>query len=413
MGWFIRKLKGGIQCLKENGLGYTVHHFWNKYTKKLSKIGAKILEKINKLFRKISSALNLGFIEIIKVKTYIKDKRYGRVYFVFLFGKQIYPTKHQHQTNAWVDPNQPVMYFKINRMSDYAKPCIQHWVNIAYYMKADYYFVCDNKSLEYYILRTVNFPGADIKFIPSIRKEIRTVCKNIATSRWENATYAHLTPFYHARKIGAKKFWAIDADDTMICLKHCRSAQVLNTVQDSAEKNNDAVTSLDMWSSRTLGRHWSWGVAFVNNTIDFIHIFTENQDQNWITFYRKINIDSYNLDWFFTYLRDYKKIRIKTFYVENLYFIHWGSILRSPIFSGIFFWQTEKLIFPVLNNIFLYKQAGIIDVIAEQKVTLGDKITQQEGLEFLQCEVSTIKWLPSKLRDLYGIDFSTHTVENL
>lgn len=398
--------------MRENGLGYTMRHFWNKNTRKLSKIGLKILGKINNTFRKASSALNVGFIEIIKVKTYIKDKRYGRVYFVFLFGKQIYPTKRQHQTNAWVDPYQPIMYFKINRMSDYARPCVQHWVNIAYHMQADYYFICDNVQLQYHLLKTVSFPGADIKFIKSIRKPLAAVCKNISTDNWKNATYAHLTPFYHAEKLSIKSLWAIDADDTMLCLKHYRSAQVLKSVQNSAKKNNDAVISLDMWSSRTLGRHWSWGVAFVNDSIDFIRIFSENQSRSWSAFYRNINIDSYNLDWFFTYLRDYKKIQIKTFYVENLYFIHWGSFLRSPIYSSVLFWQNGKIVFPVLNNIFYLKQAGIIDVAAEQKITLPDEITQQESLEFLQNEVSTIKWLAPKLRILYGIDFSKHTAEN-
>lgn len=400
MGWFIRKLKGGIRCVKENGVGYTTRHFGNKCKRKLSKIGVKILGKINKLFRKISSALNLGFIEIIKVKTYVKDERYGHVYFVFLFGWQIYPTKRQHRTNAWVDPNQPVMYFKIDRMSDFAKPCIQHWVNIACHMRADYYFICDNKFLKYHILRTVNFPGADIKFMPSSRRPLKSICKALCVPYWENATYAHLTPFYHAKKCGAKRFWAIDADDTMICLQHKRVVEILKAVQAKANENDMSAISLDIWRSRTLGRHWSWGIAYVNDNVDFYNIFDSNPDLSWTTPYQEIDVN-FNLDWFFTYLKDFKKIKIETFFVENMQFIHWGKFLREPIRASILIWSNGKLTFPILNYIFKNRQLGEVDIADCHKIDIN--IDEKESQLFWEHEVATVKWMNPKTRFLHNV----------
>lgn len=393
MSWFFRKLKGGIRCLKEHGLGYTMKLFLKKATK-------KVLSSINKAFQSISKRLALGFIEIIKVKTYIKDELYGHVYFVFLFGKQIYPRKRQHKTNAWVDPDQPVMYFKINRMSEYARPCVQHWVNIAYHMRADYYFICDNIQLQYHLLRTTSFPGSDIKFIPSMRKPLYGVCRNIATSYWENATYAHLTPFYHAKNIAIKKYWTIDADDTMLCLKHRKVAEALKLVQSMADSNEFSVISLDMWRSRTLERHWSWGVAYVNDNVNFIDIFEGNPDSAWMKNYQEFDVN-FNLDWFFTYLKDHKGISVESFYLEDTYFIHWGSFLRQPVGSAVFFWSNGKLFFPILEHLFCNENLGRINIADCRKISCGT--TLEESMEFLQNEVPRIKWYPPQLRKLNNV----------
>ena len=43
MGWFIGKLKGGIKCLKDNGLKYTMRLSWQKVkTKAAKKIGTGV-----------------------------------------------------------------------------------------------------------------------------------------------------------------------------------------------------------------------------------------------------------------------------------------------------------------------------------------------------------------------------------
>lgn len=384
--------------MRENGLGYTVCLFLKKAIKEVFGI-------INKAFRSLSKKLELGFIEIIKVRTYIKDERFGRVLFVFFLGKQIYPTKRKHQTNVWVDPDQPVMYFKINRMSDYAKPCVQHWVNIAKEMKADYYFVCDNTQLQYHLLRTVNFPGSDIKFMKSKRKKLKGICKAFATPRWRNAAYAHVTPFYHAREIGIDRFWAIDADDTMICLQDNRVSEALRMAQKVASQKNLTAFSIDMWRSRTSGRYWTWGVAYITENVDFWNLFSTNKDLQWFAPYQDLDVDV-TFDWYFTYLCDSGKAKMETFYIDNTYFIHWGSFLRVPHGAHPFCWSEGKVLFPIFKYVYNYERLGTIDIADCIKLDIG--ATRDEGTSFFEHEVAATKTTPDKIRTLLNLgDFST------
>ena len=404
MSRIIKKFRGGIKCLREHGFVYTAKLLFSKIKNNLKILCKKILTSINNISAKLGKRLELGFITIIKPHTYIKDDRSEKIKFIFLFGKQIYPRKKNYRATAWADPAQPVMYFKINRMSDYAKPCVQHWVNIAYHMKADYYFICDNTELQYHLLRTVNFPGSDIKFIPSIRKPLKNICKKIATGDWGNATYAHLTPFYHAKDNKHRNFWAIDADDMMICLKHSRVANLLCQAQIMAKKEEISALSLDIWRSRTLGRHWSWGIVYVNDNVDFCKVIEDNLDENW--FYPYKNIEAYfNLDWFFTYLKDYKNIKIESFYAENMYLIHWGNFLRSPLSAAVLFWSNEKLTFPIMKYVFHNDSLGTIDIADCKKIDIG--ATQYEGLKFLENEVTILKNSLPVCRKLHNYgDFS-------
>ena len=379
MGWFIGKLKGGIKCLKDNGLKYTMRLSWQKVKTKAASGAKKLEDTVNMRFSRFGKRLELGLVTVIRVKTFVKDDRYGKVLFVFLFGKQIYPREKTYRPCDWADPNQPVIYFKINRMSDYAKPCVQHWVNIAHQMRADYYFICDNTQLQYHLLRTVNFPGAEIKFIPSIRRPLKRVCSNLCTGHWINATYAHLTPFYDAKKRGLKNFWAIDADDTMICLNHRRVTQALKSVQRLAESEDISVISLDMWRSRTLGRHWSWGIAFVNDNTDYCSLFEKTESKDWIEAYKELDAN-FNLDWYFTYLKDTKQLNIKTFYIERSYLIHWGSFLREPTIGTVSFWDSGKVYFPILKYVFCTDHLGVVDIADCRRISIN--ATKEEGIEF-------------------------------
>ena len=64
---------------------------------------------------------------IVKMQVGDKTKKVFR-----LFGKTI-PNNYLTSNN--------IMYFKINRESDYALSCIQEWINIAYEMNYDFIFV--------------------------------------------------------------------------------------------------------------------------------------------------------------------------------------------------------------------------------------------------------------------------------
>lgn len=385
MSWFFRKLKGGIRCLKEHGLGYTMKLFLKKATK-------KVLSSINNLFRKIANQFELGFLEIINVKTYVKDEHYGRVYFVFLFGKQIYPIKRQHQTNTWVDPKQPIMYFKINRLADYSQQCVQHWIDIAYQMKADYYFICDNMQLEYNLLRNVTFPNSDIKFMKSMRKTLKSIAQTVSTPQWQNTAYAHLTPFYHAKANGMTKYWCIDADDMTICLSPRRAAEIIATAQSTADAKNISAFSLDVWRSCSRRqRHWTWGVAYVIDNVDFCSIFNNNADLSWMFEKRaryRIRDDESNFDWYFCFLKEQTGLNIETFYMENTYFIHWGDFLNAPrMLAGIYYWENGKLTFPIRK--YVHEFRGTVNIGDCIKIDIG--AIKEEGIRFFNENLSRIK----------------------
>lgn len=251
-----------------------------------------------------------------------------------------------------LESERPVVYLTVNKLSDYTILCIQQWIDVIYYMKSDFYFICDNKQLEYRILKEVVFYGTDIKFMPSMKRRLKSICKTVATEKWKNAACAHLTSFYHAKDRGILRFWKIDADDTFICCKPQKIAEALHKVRCSADEKNVEIISLDMWRSRTQGRHWTWGVAYVNTeNTDFCKICSENTDLSWANsgqYPYRVYKQETNIDWFFTYLKIHKKIAIETFYIENAIFVHWGNFLQAPrMVAAIYYWSQKKLLFPV------------------------------------------------------------------
>ena len=351
----LKKCKGGIRCLREHGFAYTLRLFLKK-----------VLGCINKGFRVVGQKLGDGFIEVIWVHTY-KNPTGGR--FVYLFGKQICPRKRElTEKSPWVDPNHPMMYFKVNRIADYTIPCVQRWVNTAYRMRADYCFICDNKQLELRILKTVHFPDANVKFIPSERRYLQKNGK-VVSDRWQNAAYAHLTPFYHAASSGEKTFWTIDADDTMFCFPEEKICAMLQNVQKITKERDISVISLDMWHSKEQGRHWSWGISFVNGNRDYFQLFQEDKDLSWAeseNFPYRIKDWQINLDWYFTYLKLCKGLKAETFYVENAYFVHWGNFMRHPgMTSAVYCWHQGKLIFPIYRYVHCDEHAGFIDIATD------------------------------------------------
>lgn len=250
-----------------------------------------------------------------------------------------------------------IIYFKINRNSTYAIHCIQNWVDVANMLNYDYYFICDNNELKREVLKSVNFHNTDIKFIPSMRDELKDINEIFYTGRWKYATFAHLTAFYHAKKIGINKVWMIDADDTQFMLNPYRISQILQTVELESEQKHYHMISLDMWRSRTAGRHWTFGIAYMNS-FDFCRIF-EMETKQWMEFEQ---LAEYNLDWYFSYLKLTNVANIVTFYVNNCYFIHWGNMLTNPIGSSIMFWHDSRVTYPILDNILEDHEMGDIPI---------------------------------------------------
>ena len=284
-------------------------------------------------------------------------------------------------------------------MAGYTIDCIQHWLDIVDSLNADYYIVCDNCYLKYKVLNNCCFRDTDIKFISSYGISIKKAAKNLYTGKWEKTTHALLTPFYHTKQTGIKHFWNIDADDTTILLSAEKIATALKKITDIAVQENISAVSLDMWLSRTKGKHWSFGITFINNNVDYTKIFHENQNLDWISAYRGYG-NSFNLDWFFTYLRDNQIINIKSFFIDNCMFIHWGDFLVNPFYSWVNIWKDGKVHYPIFEKIFMDKETGTIDNFVDYKISVDASI--EEGAKILESKICHMKTLTEQQQILFN-----------
>lgn len=354
----------------------------------------RLLSK-NRSVKKISKCLwdffRMHIFEIVHLHTYDQNLHLKRIY---VFGKVINCPKVANRNVS------NVFYFKINRENDYSLMSIQHWINSLNQLDEEYvfYFVCDNRALERKIVRFICFENNNIYFMPSMYKKLKDIAENLYTGYWRNATYAHLTPFYHAKDQGYKHYWAIDGDDTMFCTDPSNVAKILKKAEHIANKQNITVFSLDMWRSRTHGKHWSLGVVYFNDNNDICHFFDENKDKQWITPYREWDV-AFNVDWFFNYLKDYKKVKIETFYVPNCYFIHWGDFFRNIIGSSICYWTKKHIIFPILKDVLDNEKLGKLS-ISSDAIKINVNLILSDGIDFLENEVSLVRTYPPELRKL-------------
>ena len=288
-------------------------------------------------------------------------------------------------------------YLKVNRFDAYVFRCVQHWIDIINELNADFYIICDKPDLEISILSCVRFKNKNIKFLKSIKKPLHKIVENIATSQWINATYAHLTPFYHAKQHNLNNFWNIDADDTMFSLYADKVANILKRVKIYAEQEHIDAFSLDMHTSRTHGKHWSFGICYVNNTNkDWFKIYNNNKNTEWRNNYLTYDWQ-FNLDWFFTYLRDEKIAKIKSFYVDNIQFIHFGDFLWNTIDSGVYHFKNNRIIFPMLLDVFGTAKFGDIPIWSGD-IKIDNDIKANDCFDFMM-KFQTYLEQPSLPRD--------------
>ncbi|MGN0429845.1 MAG: hypothetical protein ACI4E2_07280 [Acetatifactor sp.] len=259
-----------------------------------------------------------------------------------------------------------VFYLKLNRLMDYSIRNMQVWINaISLYEDAIVYVLCDNEKLIERICNEVDFHNIEPSFLKSIKRDCdRELIEVISVPRWHNAAYAHLTPFIHAKQNQYRYFWNIDADDTMFALSAERLKESLVNVEKYAEENDIDLFSLDMWRSRSYAMHWSFGITFTNGCVDWFSIMKEytdytNGSEYFINGNRPKNIDEY-----FTYIKaSDKHLRIETFYIENLLFLHYSDdFVMNPITSGIYKWKKGKLTFPIIKNIYGVDSLGEIEI---------------------------------------------------
>lgn len=336
----------------------------------------------------------MKIFEKIKCRTFDKGFKLRAFYFLWfrlvLRNKRMLPNQYKN-----------VVYLKINRLTDYSILNIQHWMEIGYYLGAYIYIVCDNPKLEREIYRRVIFREDNFSFIPSMRTSLKDRVRVIATRYWIKATFAHLTTIYHAACHHYDNIWSIDADDTTICEYPEKVADLLVNVMAYADKNNISAMSLDMWRSRTEGRHWSLGVVYFKGVDNIKRHIDSIQSIEWFSPFVNIDVNS-NLDWLFNYFKNEGILKVETFYYEDAYFIHWGEFFRNPIGTAYCYWADGQLIFPMIGTLYKGFLKDIFPISDCIKIASGFNFGDSQ--KFINNEVSTIKYFPDKILRLHNIE---------
>lgn len=272
-----------------------------------------------------------------------------------------------------------VYYLKINRKEEYTVPNLQNWIDVITEIPdSQIIIICDDDNLRNKVIERIRFHGNPI-FIESIREnaETKEIVKGFASERWENAGYAHLTTFYHARVNGYKSFWNIDADDTFICLPANRLRTLLSEIEKRAINSNISIFSLDMWYTKSQVNHWTFGVSYIDNTIDWIDRMRNHLNDSE---YKK-NAYPPNMDGYFTYLRDFTDLKLESFYAENLRFMHYSNdFFRRPWASGFYHWKNGVLDFPILRECYGIDNLGAV-TIPNEVIRIDIGISDDEARE--------------------------------
>ncbi len=275
-----------------------------------------------------------------------------------------------------------VFYLKVNRENNYSLRCLQQWIDVvATFENSKAYILCDRESLKNTINETIDFKNTDIQFLGSCydSEDLKYIVGNVTDAHWTKAGFAHLTTFLHAKEQGFEEFWNIDADDTYFCLEEKRIHEALETARAYAREEKYILFSLDMWRTRTRGKHWSFGITYTDNTVKWIDVMKEYSTNFEL---RSLNQPP-NVDGYFTYLKAYTDLKIGTFYFENLKFVHFSdNLFKRPIDSGFFHWKDGKVLYPIVYYCFGSEKEGLVPIY-EDVVRLDIGIEDKEAFIYL------------------------------
>lgn len=313
-------------------------------------------------------------MKIFKKVTLIKSKYYKicRIYiFDHPFFQYMEITKrnknkkfYQAINNRFLPKNnQRIFYLKVHRQHKTSVDCIKHWVEIAEAMNGFIYFICDNKNLQREILKKITFKKRNFNFIKSDRKTLKNVINKIlhnvlCEKLWKRIAFSMLTPFIHAAKHNYLISYNIDADDILLLLQPQQAAAALINAEKYASVSKLDLLNIDMFVSKTFGIHWSFGAVLCLNPQKCID--TVKQNINWrkntelINKYKLFWINKYNfnIDWFFTFLRDTEQLDMRTFYIENAGIVHMPDCILNHESAFMLQWQKGKINFPILRNFY-------------------------------------------------------------
>lgn len=238
-------------------------------------------------------------------------------------------------------------YLKVNLELHFSFRCVQYWIDVAHKYGGGVIFVCDKSSLKKSIIERCHFYESP-KWMPSSYTALKNCVDGFYDEYWYKAGYAHLTSFFDATENDNERFWNIDADDTLPCIVPEKMVMLLRQAETYAEKKDLDIFSLDMHESRTNHYHFSYGISYIRSSKK-VFGFYKNTDKNWKTWKA---IGSANVDWYATYLRDTGKIRVQSFYAENLWFIHFGLLYNFELaLHGLYHFTRGKVYLPLYDSL--------------------------------------------------------------
>ena len=211
----------------------------------------------------------------------------------------------------------------------------------------------------------------------------------IETERWKRVGYSLLTPFLHARENGYKNFWNIDADDTGLYAKRRKIAKILKNVKEYVTVNKIDMISLDMCRTRYMGSHWTFGITYTDNNINWLDLMKSHcKDKFFLDKnckYWNINIDGYC-----AYLGYSGVVNLSTFYVENLRMIHHtDDVYRNPGWAALRYWENGKYYSSVLKNDFGMSEAGSLPIYKDI-INFDIGITAEESKSYLKNQSTDV-----------------------
>ncbi len=286
--------------------------------------------------------------------------------------------------------NKKVFYLKVNSKNyKTSMKCIEQWLDVANKMDADYYFICDDKDLERNILKTINFPNADIKFITSDRTILKSTLKKICSVSHLNAAYATLTAYKHSETNGIKNFWCIDADSIYIFAQTNDIVKSLTRAENIAENQDLHALTLDTERSSCLGLKWNFGVTYVRHNQDeygngYEAYLKSIVPKKLLEYYRimlGLNHTKSSLSDIFSYLKATSLLKLATFNMTNIFVINWNLCNFDDISRMICTGTTDKTQHVPFYDALLFKPAGI--KVADDVITIDLKFTQNYNRNYV------------------------------
>lgn len=256
------------------------------------------------------------------------------------------------------------IYLKVNRRSRMSTRCMRWWAAVAQAVGAEVHLLCDWGDDDLAAWLPENLAGASV--VPTDARSKEAVRHKVSPF-WRPAGAAQMATFVDAAERGYPTFWAVDGDDTIFLEDPEEVGERLRAVQTWVEETGTDAASLDFY--QTYQNHWSFGVVCFRTGADYFgHLagvdpkrvataFPAHASEKWTwgrrdeegRFYPVSAVPLLNLDVIFQYLRDEGLLTARSFYLEDINFLHAGmpqsndTDVSGFTLRGVYYWKDGLL----------------------------------------------------------------------